>query len=67
LLDALFKARVGFGWPTAHLIGGIIDCAAFASIIGNLKASLDARAAAARSARLPGERESRQSHWERFS
>ena len=51
--DALFKARVGFGWLTAHLIGGIIDCAAFASIIGNLKASLDARAAAARSARLP--------------
>ncbi len=43
LLDALFEAGLGFCWPTRHLIGGIIDREAFAGIVGNLQARIDAR------------------------
>jgi hypothetical protein len=49
MLDALFEAQVGFAWPAAHLIGGIMDGTAFTEIVGNLKCRLDGRAAAASS------------------
>jgi hypothetical protein len=49
LLDALFEAGLGFCRPTRHLISGIIDREAFASIAGNLQARIDAREQAARS------------------
>jgi hypothetical protein len=46
MLDALFEARVGFAWPAAHLVGGIIDKTAFTEIVGNLRCRLDRKAAA---------------------
>jgi hypothetical protein len=49
LLDALFEAGLGFCWPTRHLISGIIDREAFAGIVENLQARIDAREQAARS------------------
>jgi hypothetical protein len=48
-LDALLEVGLGFCWPTRHLISGIIDREAFAGIVGNLQARIDAREQAVRS------------------
>ena len=34
IIVALFEARVGFAWPTEHLVSGIVDRDAFDEIAG---------------------------------
>ena len=41
LLDVLFRARVGFGWPTYLILGGAIDDVAFQSLVEAIKRELD--------------------------
>ena len=48
LLNILFRARVGFSWPSRFLAEGVVTRQDFDRVVGALKAELDANAAKAR-------------------
>ena len=48
LLDVLFRARVGFSWPSTLLTEGVVTREDFDRVVGALKAELDANAARAK-------------------
>lgn len=41
LLDALFRARVGFSWPRKPVLGGTIDEQSFWGLVGAIEAELE--------------------------
>jgi hypothetical protein len=47
LLGILFRSRVGFGWPSRFLAGGVVSASAFDGVVRQLKDELVANAAAA--------------------
>lgn len=51
LLDTLFRSRLGHGWPTRFVRGGLIGHEGFDGLIDRLKSELEANAAAAREKR----------------
>ena len=48
MLEALFRSRVGYGWPTKFLQSGSIGREAFIQLVSRLEAELEANASAAR-------------------
>ena len=48
LLEILFRSRIGFGWPSDFISGGIIDKATFERIVSNIEGELNDNADKAR-------------------
>jgi hypothetical protein len=48
LLEALFRSRVGYGFPTDFQVGGSVEASTYEQIVADLKNELDSNADAAR-------------------
>jgi len=48
LLDILFRARVGFSWPSTFLVEGVVTRQDFDRVVGAMKDELDANTAKAK-------------------